>query len=391
MASGDRTNKIAIELRAERCLHARSVWSSCSLCRDSCPGGAIELSSKQRGPGFDAARCMQCGQCLTACPLEVFESSSFTERQLLNRVGAQGSIRIRCFLPYGQLETLVQEAQSYQLGACLAALSPGVLFELSLGRSCELATDRCSTCRLYARLHPTLESNVICAFRMLHGVHKSANLKETTPLFLPQTIAEQTQYDSSDGVRSSIRALFHGAGRASKVFDGRSVLAVRQKSKHVPAWRKRLRDVWMRHSFSSSGTCDYMWPELVVDERACRACGMCMQMCPTGTICHSLDEGMFVYSFVPGACVDCGLCLTVCPERALSRNYRTFAQPFRNVERYQRAARVCEHCGMPVLHGQGEAMCPACAAAANRRSLASRIRAQLGVVSPGDQLKRGSE
>lgn len=390
MASGDRTNKIAIELNVERCLHVRSARSDCSLCRDSCPGGALQLGEGRRGPTFDMTRCMQCGQCLTACPLEVFESSSFTERQLVNRVGAQDPIRIRCFLPYGQLEALAEETRSYQLGACLAALSPGVLFELSLARTCELAADRCRDCRLFARLRPTFESNVTCAFRMLHSVRKSANLKETEPLFLPQIIASQAAEGSSgNGVRSSIRALFHGTRRVANALDGRSVLALRQQGKHVPAWRKRLRDVWARHSFSASGTCDYAWPELVVDEGTCRACGVCMQMCPTGTICHSLDDGVFIYSFVPGSCVNCGLCLTVCPEHALSRDYRAFAQPFQNVDRYRRTASVCERCGMPVLKGQGETLCPACAAVANRRSLASRIRAQLGIVSPGDEEKRG--
>ncbi|WP_165248026.1 4Fe-4S dicluster domain-containing protein [Adlercreutzia sp. ZJ141] len=389
MASGDRTNKIAIELHAERCLHARSVWGSCSLCSDSCPGGAITIDLSQRAPQLNALRCMQCGQCLTACPLEVFESSSFTERQLVNRIERQEYVRIRCFLPYGQLESLSQEDRSYQLGTCLAALSPGVLFELALSRACELFTDHCATCRLFTRLAPTFESNVTCAFRMLQGTHKASNLHESTPLFLPQVSCNQADRKPLEvrGARPSIRALFHGSRRAVGKLSRTSALVLRQKGKHVPAWRKRLQDVWGQQVRGVSSTCNYAWPELVVNQERCRACGVCMQMCPTGTICHSLDEGEFSYSFVPGTCVDCGLCLAVCPEHALSRDYRAFPHPFRQVDRYRRAAGTCERCGMPVLQGQGETLCPVCSAEMSRESLTSRIRAQLGVVSPGDAAK----
>lgn len=384
MASGDRTNKIAIELHRERCLHVRSVRSQCSLCSDSCPGGAIKLD-QSGDPQLDLSRCVQCGQCLTACPLEVFESPTFTERQLVNRLDSGGVVAISCYLPYGQLESLRRGTRTYQLGACIASLSPGVLFELCLTRSCELLTDRCADCRLFRRLQPTFEANVTAAFRMLHGVRAAANLKESKPLFLPKINERYGELlGSESAVRFDIRALFCRS-RTSNVLEGRAPLALRQKSKHVPVWRNRVRDLWFEHGLNASGVCDFAWPELMVDGERCRACGVCMQMCPTGSISHSLIDGVFISSFTPGTCANCGLCLDVCPERALSRHYRAFEQPFLSEDTFTRAASRCECCGMPVLENLGDVLCVPCAANARRRPLIERIRKQLGVVSPGDK------
>lgn len=384
MASGDRTNKIAIELHRERCLHVRSVRSQCSLCSDSCPGGAIKLGSTGE-PQLDVSHCMQCGQCLTACPLEVFESPTFTERQLVNRIDSDGAIAISCYLPYGQLESLSRGVRTYQLGACLASLSPGVLFELCLTRSCELLTDRCLECRLFKRLRPTFEANVTAAFRMLHGVRSAANLKESTALFLPRIEGQQGEIALPESImRSDIRALFC-KNRTSNVLEGRAPLALRQKSKHVPLWRNRVRDLWFEHGFSAFGACDFAWPELTVDAERCRACGVCMQMCPTGSISHSLIDGVFVSSFTPGTCTNCGLCLSVCPEGALSRQYRSFTHPFLAEDTFFQPAHRCARCGMPVLETLGDALCVPCAASAKRQPLVERIREQLGVRSPSEE------
>lgn len=389
MASGDRTNKIAIEIHGERCLHARSPLSQCSLCVDACPGGALHFAGRGKPPELSAARCMQCGQCLTACPLEAFESPSFTERQLLNRIQGTEPVCLRCFLPYGQLETIGRDVRTYQLGACLASLSPGVLFELALNRPVELYVDRCEDCGLFARLRPTFEANVTAAFRMLYGVRAQANLSESSPLFLPKIVATVENEPLAGAARPSIRSLFNGSRRTARVGKRRAPLALRQRSKHVPAWRKRVSELWKRRGLNASGACDFAWPELVVDAERCRGCGVCMQMCPTGSILQSLEEGEFTYSFTPGTCVNCGLCLTVCLEGALTRDYRAFPQPFQAVDCFSKPAVACERCGLPVLEGKGDRLCAACAAEARRPRLVSRIRAQLGVESPGDAEKRG--
>lgn len=384
MAFADKSNRITIVLNDERCLHARSVWAKCSLCIDSCPGGAISRSKKQRTPNFDPVRCVQCGQCLSACPLGVFEASDFTERRLLDRIDAAGTVVIRCFLPYGELEGLSAECKTYQLGACIAALSPGALFELALGRPCILSTERCSSCPIMKKAEPTMRANITGAFRMLHGIGKSGNLQESGALFLPQLkmdYASATAEMRHEMLKSGIRSLF--AGRyGSKKMD--NVIPLRQQSKHVPAWRKRLKDVWMKNAYASSGACSFEWPELVVNVDKCVACGICMQMCPTGTIVHSFDGECFAYSFVPGTCANCGLCIKVCPRSALSRGYRSFDSPFEEQTCYKGVARKCAQCGRPSFRAHEGALCAHCEHESKRVPMVQMIRARLGVKSPGD-------
>lgn len=399
MTNGDRSNRIVIEFDPDRCLHTRSAWANCSLCVDSCPGEAIRIPAKGRLPSVDADRCIHCGQCLSACPLEAFESPRFTEHQLLRRIEPGGFVRLRCFLPYGELESLGSKREAYQLGTCLAALTPGVLFALVLSRTCELDTDRCASCSLFSRVGQTMQCNEISAFHLLGDWGRSANLVETSKLFLPDQHTVATREDGSlarsEGhtadepdtaisVRSSIRALFYG--RKRNVVVARSLLPLKSKKKHVPLWRQRLQSIWENRTNSAENT--YAWPALVVDDACCRACGICMQLCPTGSIRHMVSDGAFTYAFVPGACVNCGLCIASCSAGALSRAYQAFDRPFDESVRFSQKAESCVRCGMPVLASQESSLCFLCQDEPDPRTLLERVRSQMTLARDSARSKR---
>ena len=358
---------------------------------DSCPSGAIRRRRNAKMPELNLDACMQCGQCLAACPLEAFEAPDFTERQLLSRVDASGPLNLRCLLPYGTLESLSRDYRTYQLGTCLASLSAGALFELSLDRPCTLMTDRCDTCPIFRGARNTMQANVTGAFLLLRGVGKAANLRESAPLFLPSRQANEPVDEEKrrrEGVKASIRTLFAASTRAAS---GRSNQEAYGQRRHVPAWRRRLRDLWIRRGFTSDGLCTYEWPELVVDPARCLACGMCMQMCPTGTIVHAFDGTRFEYRFVPGTCADCRLCIDVCIHGALSRSYRTCANPFEEQECCSRPARPCAVCGRPIPDSFAGDLCFLCLDDRQRIPLEQLIRAQLGVQSYGDRERQETE
>lgn len=384
MASADKSNRITITFKPERCVHARSTWSDCSLCIDSCPGRCIKHSDNSRTPSLDPARCVQCGQCLSACPLEAFEALDFTERRLLGRISSSEPVIIRCYLPYGELDGLAADDRSYQLGTCMAALTSGALFELALSRSCTLDTRKCRACPILKQCEPTMAANITGAFRMLHGIGKSGNLRENSPLFLPQ-IKERFESDDKaihdQAIRTSIHSLFAGIKRKQNT---RKVIPLRQQSKHVPSWRVRLKNIWTDQSHVSFGACSFEWPELVVDSEKCVACGLCMQMCPTATITHSFDGDTFTYAFIPGTCANCGLCILICPRSALSREYCTFDSPFEEQIRYECAATECADCKRPAVGVRKGGVCPRCEHERKRIPMAQVVRAHLGIKSPGD-------
>lgn len=390
MVSGDRSNKIAIAFASERCLYSRSTWTDCALCIESCPGKAIYSAADNKPPSLDLSRCMQCGQCLSACPLEAFESSSFSERQLLQRIEPEGTIRLLCFLPQKEYASRDVEVSTYQLGTCLAALTPGVLFELALSRVCELSTDQCRQCSLYPHLHQTLQANVTLASLMLTDWGASANLTETSQLLIPEKPDKSTKPDSAssdfDGfsfMRSSIRSLFHG--RRKKAAQ-RRMLALRAKKRRVPSWRLRLKELWDRRAASQESVCP--WPNLVVDDSRCKACGICMQLCPTGSIHQSLQDGLFEYSFTSGTCVNCGLCILSCAGRALSRDYHTLGDPFEAVVCSTRKAEPCSRCGLPVLENFKGDLCFLCLSEPDPQEFISRVKKQMASV---DRSRNGIE
>ena len=427
MAKGDRSNKISIVFDSDRCLHARTVKSSCSSCIDTCPTEAIRKSDKRGMPEIDPTICVNCGQCLSACHLDAFSSPQFTERQLINRIDRGKPLRLRCFLPYGELDELDLNCDTYHLGTCIGALTAGGLFELSLANRCELATDRCRKCVLFPRLAPTMEANVKAASQLLADWDRASNLVESTPLFLTdQTAADQPENapadtrsrygresalsneqtlsaddvaafthlkdgsgtqnndDAADAVgafndvRSSIRLLFHGRRkRESGGLMPRPELRVRRyKNKHVPLWRDRLQALW-RHSESVQGG-HYLWPEHIVDKSICRACGVCMQMCPTGSIHHTLGDGEFVYEFSPGTCVNCGVCVASCPKEAIKHRAQALMQPFYLQECYAMKAEPCPRCGLPVLERDDGPLCCVCNDQPKTRDMMRQLGDKLG-------------
>lgn len=387
MVRGDRFNKNSISFKQERCLYSRSVWTRCTLCIDSCPANAIQKPPGSNLPTVDKALCVQCGQCLSACQLEAFESSSFSERQLLSRIDSEQPVSLACFLYKEEKPVADDSSQTYRLGTCLAALTPGALFELSFSRECTVLTNQCRTCSFFSSVAQTLKSNMRIARLLLSDFGVSAHLSDTARLFISHEGTKPAAVDGSTSsliqtsddpdihavVSSSIRSLFHSSRTVpNKV---KAPFPLKTKRHYVPSWKSRLKDYWLRRRDPVEGV--YPWPVLSVDRDCCKACGTCMQLCPTGSVRHDLSEGEFRYSFVPGTCLDCGLCIMSCVFGALSREYRSEALPFEARECLTAKAQACVRCGLPALNSDNDTLCYLCLSEPDPKSLTERVKRQM--------------
>ncbi len=389
MSIGDKSNIVEINFISERCLYARSTWTSCSLCADSCPEAAIRVTPGSKPPSYNSEACIKCGQCLSACPLEAFESEKFSERQLLQKLQDEGDIQLRCFLstpdkPYVYVH---DEFKTYELSTCLAALTSGALFEISLTRSCELFTDHCATCLLYPKLESTLKANVMQASMLLADWGRSENLCESIVLNIlhdkannlkteqlsPCTKDSKITANNINFMHTSVRSLFHGRKRRRSRNKG--MLPLRAKKRRVPSWRLRLKDHWRNKPRSFASIC--LWPTLIVNAEQCKACGICMQLCPTGSIRHMLHDEKFSYSFVPGTCVDCGLCILSCASGALTRDYQYADDPYTDILRLSQKAKACPRCKLPVLESQGSSLCFLCTSEPDPQEFKERVKKQM--------------
>lgn len=76
--------------------------------------------------------------------------------------------------------------------------------------------------------------------------------------------------------------------------------------------------------------------EMIIDEKACRGCRLCLDVCPTN--CFSFDEGTqkSVVAHL-GNCIACMSCDYLCPSGAIShRNHHVVHNFYRNIHFSQR-------------------------------------------------------
>lgn len=132
----DRPIKVDILFTEDRCMHHKSVFAQCDSCVNACPSHAIHRGEGTSVPLFDPALCLHCGTCLSACPFEAFQATNFSERRALKRMGSDGAVRVRCWLPHGEISALASPVDTYQMAVCLAALTPAALFSMACEREC---------------------------------------------------------------------------------------------------------------------------------------------------------------------------------------------------------------------------------------------------------------
>lgn len=327
---GDRPIKADIVFIEDRCMHRKSVFAQCGPCVEACPSHAIRQSDEEAVPSFDPSQCLHCGTCLASCPFEAFQATNFSERKMLKRVAGTGPVRMRCWLPQGELSALGSSIDSYQVAVCLAALTPAALFSLARDRGCIVATGRCEACALYRTVGPVLRQNLRRARLLLGDWHREANLVDEGGVAfpaasLPEEIVRAAKAEPG-ATRSAARALFH---RWSDGGEGAAVEeAIRSVKRHVIDWRAVLEQRWGEADEGQTDGGAYPWPRQVVDAARCLACGTCVSMCPTRAISLVGEGACASYRFNPGRCSECGLCVRSCPQQAIERAKEPMARPF---------------------------------------------------------------
>lgn len=363
MAVRGKESYLAIEFDRKKCLRSRSKWAECSLCVDLCPGQAIVETPDSVLPEYLESKCLGCGQCLSLCPLEAFTSPRFTESFLLDRLRGEEPLLMRCYYANETMDNLVSVQQECNLGVCFAALSPGFLFELACRRECVFDTEHCGSCPLYKKEHETMEINFWLAKNLLSSWGFERLLKETKPFLFSEENSFSSKKSNSERViskktYSDLRTRLYGTQAIKK--DLAAPALFKTLDRRAPLWRMRLARTWKRLESAEGKPKKLLWPIIEVHTSRCRACGTCMQFCPTGALVHTLENDIFSYSFLPGLCVDCGLCDASCSSDALCREYQVTQAPFMRIEIFSRTVKYCVQCKSPFINGSQDNLCSWC-------------------------------
>lgn len=377
-----------VRLHPERCLNARHHKASCTRCVGSCPGGALRIEGST--VTCDETACIGCGICLSICPMEVFTSRAWSERNILGTLSESscGRVELLCTRhPEAESETV--RSDILKVKVCLASISPGLLFEAGQTKWLDLRVDACRTCSLSCALDH-VESSSTLANSWLRAIGKQDRISlssESAPFVEEKHKRKRLRLrkiTQADEEKYSRRAFLTGIGRDSSSLiaaflgvDPEKVDLVRSKgspspkSPHVHRWREALSKAYPT---DASGPA-VLWPDIVVNE-SCSVCGLCERYCPSGAIRSHASGHRLERTFTPGLCTDCALCALVCPSEAIARGHVLRDHPFDDRVVLEVEVEYCPQCHAPARKSENH-LCHWCASEASVESLLGQARSLL--------------
>lgn len=397
-------NATPTAIHSERCLWQRHQGAACNYCLDACKLGAVQVASGMLSINDD--RCMGCGACLTACPVECYETSDWSERSLLSTTELikLTSFEVAC-KNHPAPAVGNEPAPVLRINACLAAISPGLWFELGQKYCIRVRLEYCDECPLQGTRKQTRQA-VELAVGWLNNLGMKNQLTIQDIPDNPDETRRRKVISAENPILTRRDFLFGFARSGGPVEKALSSFPLRQDAElqaeklppHLPAWLRHLAVAYNSSSGGSdanvgdvSGNASpdeagevrvepvqqtaVLWPTFNVADK-CVACGACARYCPSGALSTRVEDGKFQHLFTPGVCVACGLCARVCTTRALSREYTVFSSPFDEHIMAERPVHRCQKCGSPALESSS-GLCYWCATEAPMGSLLSSARSYL--------------
>jgi energy-converting hydrogenase A subunit P len=342
----------ALELAYEACVRTLSRNATCTACRDACPTHAVALDGSRGSVTVALERCTGCGLCAAACPTDALTA------------------------PFDLAATMASSDGKLSCGAdglpCVGALSTEDLIALATRVKAVVLQD--GPCASRDLGHPEAARRAAEAQRFLDAVGIKATVRWAPDEALPAPTGARPEAPPAPGKAPEVSA---GRRRLLRMFVPTLEAAPqamlqqpdrldRARMQQVPARRRRL--LAALPPGVEARTPEVPGPALgflsskVVDERACTACTICFNVCPTGAL--QAPRSLKELRFDASRCTRCGLCHEVCEPEALRLAPRTSVEDF--LEFAPRTlARLpvtrCGECGVPYNRAEGGAgLCPRC-------------------------------
>jgi ferredoxin len=303
------------EVTSSMCVVTRYRSSSCRLCRDVCPGAAIDPDGWLK---IDAESCTSCGACAAACRTGAvrFEARSIGLRAGLTKAAASGESAAILACRFAALPEGDRAETAFVMN-CLGGLSVGDLIAAAatgLGLVV-LSSGECAHCpdRLAGR---ALEPRMAAAEETQELIGGHLTLERRVQ---PGSGASAVPAARAVSRRGLFAYIARGLGRA--VVEGTSpekhgIADLHRRQPPAPEHVRLQLDLAVLHKHGGREPLPLpaALPLATIEVGpTCDACGLCVRYCPHGVFSVA-DGGLLVSQ---GLCCACGLCADVCPREAL--------------------------------------------------------------------------
>ena len=352
-----------------QCLRCTRKPTSCTICSEFCPTGAIETELDGR-PRIDNAKCMRCAACVGICPVNAIGCTTRTSQQF-TRHALQATLRIDhlavcCERTCGLLRLrshtdepfeahralrLIEESKASDhllVVPCLAMLAKEVWFAIlnEIGTlrftalSVFLPTGQCAQCpvNLCDNIEDLFGKAIVTAEQWSgHRVGIITSAEE-----LPQTRKANVRAYLASGNTMDRRGIFTGfldelrqtweenAVVGNKAMDEVQYQRDRRKSFDRTRLSSELKKPRQANRTPIASTSRYALVEALgrndlsaedvrlsvsaTDKSKCTLCGDCIDVCPVKA--RAFDKETTEVLVLETFCLACSACLQVCPSEA---------------------------------------------------------------------------
>lgn len=302
------------ELRQSRCTRYRFRYGECRRCADACPHEAVSFSDD--GASIDAARCRNCGLCVSACRTEAWESPGLRRVDLLKRAIKSPAWSFACATSGATAEAVVP---------CLGALDAAMLAYLAKrGIPVELrGLGHCGSCEHGARGAAIVEGTIE-AVELLRKASGETWAGVSRAADAPDNDGKKDAFAS--GRRHLFRRFLGGvADEVARAAEPPAApepvpdKAIRAARAFVTEQRELLQIVARKPGSEAFPVREHEALPLMnlVLAEGCTACEACFRACPTGALQVRESDTAWSLAFRVDACVACEVCLEVCQPRVL--------------------------------------------------------------------------
>jgi len=310
-----------------QCSRARHQRSTCTLCADICPTGAISRAAPLH---VAADRCTGCGACAAVCPSGAFVTEPAVKawKEPAAASQPQPTLTLAC----GRDATPTSDEDAVQV-PCVGRIDEALLLEaVTTGpyMAVVIRADACSSCPSQTA-RATVEQTVRQAQALLaafgHGGRiilaagaptQPAGAPAPTLPSAPGSLSRRRLFAALlGGLAAPLGPAAATPGGGYVQIDGAEEPPKGQLPVRLPARRRRLLDAlksladrWPTPA-RDAGAAKASWAQFSVTE-SCTGCQMCAYFCPTGALQTIEHDGRTGLAFKLADCTNCRLCLDVC-------------------------------------------------------------------------------